>query len=180
MRRRSGFGWLELAIGLILIVLGILALARPDFVLDSMVFAYGIAAVVMGVADIILYIRVERYTGFGPILSMISGILSVMTGVMLMVYPRAGVLVLTVLFPIWFIAHCISRLTHLNHIRLVAGEGIYYFTLITNIVGLILGCLMLLSPLLTLATIRSLAGVYLILLGIDGVVMAFSPMGTRF
>ena len=107
MIRRAGFGWLELAIGMMLIVLGILALARPDFVLDSMVFAYGIAAVVMGVADIILYIRVERYTGFGPILSMISGILSVMTGVMLMVYPRAGVLVLTVLFPIWFIAHCI-------------------------------------------------------------------------
>ena len=177
MRRRSGFGWLGLAIGIILIALGVLAFARPDLALTSLVFAYGVAAVVMGVADIILYIEVERYTGFGPILSLIAGILSVMTGVMLVVYPRTGVVVLTVLFPIWFIAHCISRLVHLGHIRFVAGNGIYYFTMAVNIIGLLLGLLMLLNPLSTLTAIRLFAGFYLILLGIDSVVTAFSPMG---
>lgn len=180
MRRRSGFGWLELVIGIVLIVLGVLAFAKPDLALTSMVFAYGVAAVVMGVADIILYIQVERYTGFGPMLALISGILSVMSGIMLVVYPRTGVLVLTVLFPIWFIAHCISRLTHLSHIRFVAGNGIFYFTLFIHIIGLFLGCLMLLNPLFTLTTIRYFASVYLILLGIDSVVMAVSRMGTRF
>lgn len=180
MRRRSGFGWLELVIGIVLIVLGVLVFTKPDLALTSMVFAYGLAAMVMGVADIILYIQVERYTGFGPMLSLISGILSVMSGIMLVVYPRTGVLVLTVLFPIWFIAHCISRLTHLNHIRFVAGNGIFYFTLVIQIIGLFLGCLMLLNPLFTLTTIRYFASVYLILLGIDSVVMAVSRMGTRF
>ena len=179
MKRRSGFGWLELAIGIILIVLGVLAFLKPDLALTGLAFAYGIAAVVMGVADILLYVQVERYTGFGPVLSLIPGILSVMSGVMLVVYPRTGVLVLTVLFPIWFIAHCISRFTHLRHIRFVAGEGMYCFTLVLNIIGLILGFLMLFSPLLTLTAIRCLAGVYLILLGIDAVVMAFSRVGTR-
>lgn len=179
MRRRSGFGWLELAIGILLIVLGALALAEPEFALNGMVFAYGFAAVIMGVADIVLYIQVERYTGLGPVLSLVSGILSVMSGVMLMVYPGAGVLVLTLLFPIWFIAHCISRLTHLNHIRLVAGNRMYLFTLIINSIGLILGFLMFLSPLFTITTIRCLAGIYLILLGIDGVLTAVSRMGMR-
>ena len=141
---------------------------------------YGIAAVVMGIADLILYIQVERYTGFGPILALISGILSVMSGVMLVVYPSAGILVLTVLFPIWFIAHCISRLSHLNHIRLTAGNRMYYFTLATNIIGLILGSMMLLNPLFTVTTIRCFASIYLILLGIDSIVMAGSPIGTRF
>ena len=125
-------------------------------------------------------IEVERYTGFGPILSLIAGILSVMSGVMLVVYPRTGVVVLTVLFPIWFIAHCISRLVHLGHIRFVGGNGLYYFTLVINIVGLILGLMMFMSPLLTLTTIRCFASLYLILLGIDSVVMAFSRMGTRW
>ena len=180
MRRRSGFGWLELAIGIILIALGVLAFVKPDLALTSLVFAYGAAAVVMGVADIILYIEVERYTGLGPILSLIAGILSVMSGVMLVVYPRTGVVVLTVLFPIWFIAHCISRLVHLGHIRFVGGNGLYYFTLVINIIGLILGLMMFMSPLLTLTTIRCFASLYLILLGIDSVVMAFSRMGTRW
>ena len=180
MRRRSGFGWLELVIGILLIVLGVLVFAKPDLALTGMVFVYGIAAVIMGVADIILYIQVERYTGLGPMLSLISGVLSVMSGMMLMVYPRTGVLVLTVLFPIWFIAHCIARLAHLSHIRFVAGSGIYYFTLIVHIIGLFLGVLMVFDPLFTLTTIRCFAGAYLLLLGIDSVVMAVSRMGTRF
>lgn len=179
MKKRSGFGWLELIIGILLIVLGILTLAKPDLVLNTLVFAYGIAAVVMGVSDILLYIRVDRYTGFGPILSLVSGILSVMSGVMLLVYPRIGTLVLTILFPIWFIAHCISRLAHLGVIRLLSGAGEYYFTLIVNIIGLILGFLMILRPMLSLTAVGCIAGAYLILLGIDSVVMAFSNMGLR-
>ncbi len=179
MKGRSKFGWLELAIGVILIVLGVLTLAWPDVALSSMVFAYGIAAVIMGVADILLYIRVERYTGFGQILALIAGILSVMSGVMLAVFPGAGIMVLTVLFPVWFIAHCISRLMHLGHIRFTAGNGIYYFTLIVNIIGLILGCILLFSPLLTLTAIYYYAGIYLILLGIDSIVLAASRIGTR-
>lgn len=179
MRRRSGFGWLELIIGILLILLGVLAFVRPNAALTGLVFVYGIAAIVMGIADIILYIQVERYTGFVSYLSLISGILSVMSGIMLLVYPGTGMVVLTVLFPIWFIAHCISRLVHINHIRYVAGKGIYYFSLVVNIIGLILGFMMFLRPLFTLTVISYLAGAYLILLGIDAIVIAFSRVGRR-
>lgn len=179
MRRRSGFGWLELIIGLLLVVLGILAFLKPELALTSLVFAYGIAAVAMGVADILLFIHVERYTGLGPVLSLVSGILSVMAGIMLAAYPRTGALVLTMLFPIWFIAHCVSRLAHLSHIRLMLGKGTFYLLLAINIIGLVLGILMLFNPIFTLSTIRCFASIYLILLGVDSVVMALSSMGRR-
>lgn len=179
MRRRSGFGWLELVIGIALILLGIFAFVKPDLALTSLIFAYGIAAVIMGIADIVLFIEMERYTGFGPMLALISGVLSVMTGLMLVVYPGTGALVLTMLFPIWFIAHSISRLAHLGHIRFIAGNGMYYFTLIVNLIGLFLGILMVFNPLFTLTTIRYFASTYLILLGVDSVAMAVSRMGRR-
>ena len=126
-----------------------------------------------------MYIQVERYTGFGPYLSLIPGILSIMSGVMLLIYPGAGMAVLTILFPIWFIAHCISRLFQLHLIRITAGSGIYYFTMIVSIIGLILGFMMLFRPVLTLLSASYIAGIYLILLGIDGIVMAFSSVGSR-
>ena len=174
MRRRSGFGWLELIIGILLILIGIFTLLRPGSVFSGLLFLFGIIAVIMGIADILLYIE-----GFGPVVSLISGILSVMAGIMLLVYPGAGVMVLSLLFPIWFIAHCISRLAHLGVIRLLSGAGEYYFTLIVNIIGLILGFLMILRPMLSLTAVGCIAGAYLILLGIDSVVMAFSNMGLR-
>ncbi len=180
MRSRSGYGWLQLAIGILLIVLGVLIFVKPDMALTALVFAFGVAAVIMGVGDILLYIKVERFVGFGPIMALISGILSVMSGVMLVVYPRTGIAVLSILFPIWFIAHCISRLSQANHIRFVAGNGIYYFVLISNIIGLILGCLMFLQPLFSLATLRVFAAAYLMLLGADSVVVSVSDMGSRY
>lgn len=179
MKSRSGFGWLQLLVGVLFIVLGILTFRDPYLALKGVVIACGLAAIIMGISDIILYIRVERFTGFGPSLSLVSGILSVMAGIMLAAYPGAGVMVLTLLFPIWFIAHCLSRLGHLSAIRFISGDGIYYFTLVVNIIGLVLGFMMFLSPLFTLETIRIFAGLYLVLLGIDSIVIAFSPIGRR-
>lgn len=179
MRRRSGYGWLELIAGIVLVLLGIWALIDPGLALWGMVYAYGLAAIIMGIADIVLFIEVERYTGLGPVISLISGIFSVMSGIMLLVYPTAGILVMTLLFPIWFIAHCISRLSHLGYVRMVSGDGRYYFTMIIHIIGLVLGVLMLFSPLLTVTSIHYFASAYLILLGIDSIITALGPMGTR-
>ena len=60
-------------------------------------------AVIMGIGDILLYIRMERFIGFGPVISLISGIVSVMAGIMLVVYPGAGVMVLSV--PVSYLVH---------------------------------------------------------------------------
>lgn len=177
MNRRSSFGWLELLTGIFMILLGILVFAVPNLIMTSMIIFFGIAAIIMGVTDIVLFIQVERYTGFGPILSLITGIISVMSGVVLLIYPKLGAIMLTVLFPIWFIAHCISRLMQVHHIRLVAGDSMYVFTLVVNIIGIVLGFMMLLSPLFTLSAIRCFAGCYLILLGVESILTAVSRMG---
>ena len=86
MRKRSAFGWLELIIGIIMVFLGVFIFVRPETALTGIVIRYGIIAVVMGITDIMFYVKMERYTGFGPAVSLISGIFSVMAGIMLLVY----------------------------------------------------------------------------------------------
>ena len=110
----------------------------------------------------------------------VSGILSVVAGLLVMVYPSAAAWALTIFFPLWFIMHCISRLTHLGIIRYVAGSGYYYFSLILNIIGLVLGFLMLLQPALAFLSMGFVIGAYLILLGIDSLVLAFSDVGYKW
>lgn len=180
MKNRSIFGWIELLEGILLILLGGYTFARPGSAITGFVVLYGVMAVIMGIADILLYIRMERYTGFGPVVSLIAGVLSVMSGFMLLVYPTAGEIVMTILFPIWFIAHCISRLSHLNDIRLFSGDFTYYFTLILNIIGLILGTLMIINPWFSLLSIRYIISFYLLLLGIDCIILAVSRLGSRY
>ena len=179
MKKWSGFGWLAFVEGVLLLLLSIFTLARPDSALTGFVVAYGIVAVIMGVADILLYVKVSRFTGFGPIVSLLSGTLSVMAGVMLLVYPNAGKLVMSFLFPLWFIAHCISRLTHLSVVRFIAGTTFYVFDMIINILGIILGVLMLLTPQVTLLSMNLVIGFYLLLLGIDCIIEACTKLGAR-
>ena len=48
-----------------------------------------------------------------------------------------------------------------------------------NIIGLILGFLMILRPVISILSIGWIVGFYLILLGVDSIVLAVSNMGRR-
>ena len=137
------------------------------------------ATFITGISDLIFYVRTERYTGFGPAVSLISGIFSIMAGVMLLVYPGAGRWVMVLLLPLWFIAHCVARLSHLNFIRVTAGEIYYWFALIVNIIGIILGIMMIARPMLSLFSAGFLIGTYLILLGVDSIMVGAGKLGSR-
>lgn len=180
MRSKKTLGWGELILGILLIALGIYSFARPAAALTGVTFLYGILALITGVIDIVFYVKLEQRTGFGPGLSLASGILSVIAGLLILICPSAGVWTLVVLFPLWFIAHCISRLTRLPLIRFAGRNGYYYFTLVLNILGIVLGFLMIVDPMVSLFSIGYVIGLYLLILGIDSVVSALDLFDSRY
>ena len=80
MKRQSDIGWFELVMGLILIILGIVIMRQPVGVLTWIVILCGLIAVISGIGDIVLYVKMERFTGFGPVISLVTGILGIMAG----------------------------------------------------------------------------------------------------
>ena len=94
MNRRSDIGWPELIVGIILIILGVVIMRQPVGVLTWIVILCGVLAICSGVGDIVLYVKMERFTGFGPVVSLVTGILGVMAGFMLVAHPGAGTWVL--------------------------------------------------------------------------------------
>lgn len=57
MRRRSGYGWFELIIGILLVILGVFTFIRPENTLTAIVIVYGLIAVITGISDIIFYVK---------------------------------------------------------------------------------------------------------------------------
>ena len=167
MNRRTDIGWTELIFGLALIVFGVIMLRQPAGVLTWLVVICGIIAIFTGIGDIILYVKMERFTGFGPVISLVTGILSVMTGFMLLVYPGAGTWALAMVLPIWIIAHCISRLSHLQYMKMHFGMTYYTISLILNILGLIVGILLIFRPMITIFSMGVLVGAFLIIEGVE-------------
>ena len=179
MRQRSSYGWLELIIGILLSALGIYSFFRPVDYLPPLIVVDGVAAFVTGIADIVFYCKMERHIGFAPTVSLVTGVLGVMAGLVLMVHPGAGRWAIGLFFPLWFIAHCISRLTHLSVVRFIAGTAFYVIELIVSILGILLGISMLLTPQVTFLSMNLVIGFYLLLLGIDCIIEACSKLGAR-
>lgn len=146
--------------------------AHKSVVLTSKLYAYLKESVKMGKVNIVFFVKTEQRTGFGPTVSLVTGIIGIFAGVLLLFRPGIGSWTLIMLFPLWFIAHCISRLTHLPMIRYTAGTGYYYFSLVINIIGLIMGFIMFINPMVSLFSVGYLIGGYLILSGIDHIVLA--------
>ena len=167
MNRRSDIGWTELVIGVILIILGIVIMRQPVGVVTWIGILCGVLAVLSGIGDIVLYVKMERFTGFGPVVSLVTGILGVMAGFMLMAHPSAGTWAIAMILPIWIIAHCISRLSHLQYMKMHFGMTYYTIALVLNILGLIVGILLIFRPMITIFSMGVLVGAFLILEGIE-------------
>ena len=165
MNRRSDIGWFELIVGIILIILGVVIMRQPVGVLTWIVILCGVLAICSG--DIVLYVKMERFTGFGPVVSLVTGILGVMAGFMLVAHPGAGTWVLAMILPIWIIAHCISRLSHLQYMKMHFGMTYYTISLILNILGLIVGILLIFRPMITIFSMGVLVGAFLIIEGVE-------------
>lgn len=178
MKSRKAVGRGEFIFGVLLIILGIYTFIRPSAALEGATLIYGVFALMTGIMDIAYYIKIEQRTGFPPAISLVSGIISVIAGVFILFNIVAGEWALLILFPIWFIMHCIGRLSHLPFVRLTCVSGYYYFTMAVNIIGLILGFTMILNPVLSFLSASYIIAIYLLILGIDSVIFR-SPCWIR-
>lgn len=176
MKSTTGYSWLELILGVLLLMLGIYTIFRPDVSFGAVVIVYGIVALITGIVDIALYISLNRRTGLGPVMTLIAGIFSILAGILILFNLNAGAWALTILFPIWFIAHCIAQLCNLGATKLFGGTAAYVVTIITCILGIILGIMILFDPWASAVSLVYFVGFYLLLLGIDAIVMAISRL----
>lgn len=178
MKTKKSLGWMEIALGVLLVILGVLTILDPSSALITFVIVYAIAAIVSGIVDIVFYARLNRRTGFAPVLMLLSGILSVIVGIMLFFNISAGTVALSILFPIWFIIHCISRLANLNVVKLTSGKTAFWILMIVNILGLVLGILLLFNLGLSAATLVYFVAFYLLLLGFGGIVWGIDALAS--
>ena len=179
MRNQRTLGVLDLILGVLLFFAGLHAVTHPWSALAGVTLFYGLLAILTGIVDVIFYVKLERRTGFGPAAALVTGILSILTGILVLAQPAVGSVSLAILFPVWFIAHCISGLTRLPLIRWTAGNGYYYFALAVNVIGLMIGLMMLCSPLLSMLSLPWMAGICLLLLGISSIVFGIQKLISR-
>lgn len=172
-QQKRGIDWLELIVGLLFLVAGIVSIFNPGFTLSWLVVMIGIVAIIRGIAHIVHYFRLRRYTGYSAVLAIVIGVLDIVLGVFILFNTSAGVAALAVLFPIWFIVDCIFNFAFVGILKL-QSKALYWCTIILNILGIVLGVVLLFNPLTSAGTLAMLISFYLILFGVESIALAFA------
>jgi uncharacterized membrane protein HdeD (DUF308 family) len=126
---------LFLAEGIILVILGVLAIAVPQLAGIAVTIMIGWLFLISGIAGLITTFGARHAPGFWW--SLLSAVLGIAAGVVLLVWPLSGVITLTLLLILFFIIEGVLSIMYaLEHKRDLTGQ--WGWMLVSGIIDLVL------------------------------------------
>ena len=132
---RHKWGWL-LALGIIMVVLGTIALFITPAATLGTVLVLGWLLVVSGIMEIIQTFRVRQWGGI--FLHLVGGVLGILVGLLVVTHPVAGALAWTLLFASFFTVIGIFRLVAAIRLKFPNWGWAAFDGAITLLLGLLL------------------------------------------
>jgi len=167
------WGW-YLLLGIVLIVIGLFAASYAYYATLASVIVLGWILLFEGVTMGVLSFTIGRWSGF--LMSMATGILSIITGLMLLRSPLAGATVLTLLIASFLLVTGIFRAIS----SIVMQFPNWGWSLFSGIVAILLGLSLAAGwPTISLWFLGFFVGIDLIVDGFSWVMFALSVRGLR-
>lgn len=170
--KKHGVDWGTLLLGILFIITSLISFQDPAGNLLAIVIIFGFFAILKGVFEIFVRNRMKYLLGYKAYTPIILGIIDIFIGVYLLFNLNIGIAILPVVFAIWFIFDSIFGLFTLDFAKQVS-TGYFWFTLIVDILGIILGFILLFNPLSSALTLSFLVGFYFMMFGITNIIYAF-------
>ena len=168
------WGWL-LALGILMIILGVVAMAAPVVATIAIQVMLGWLLVISGIAEGIHAFMVKEWRGF--LLELLSAVLYLGVGLMLLVDPLKGAVALTLILAVFLLVEGIFKIITALRVREHRGWG---WLLASGIVSVVLGVLIWAQwPASGLWVIGLLVGIQLLFTGWSLVMLALVARGHR-
>jgi uncharacterized membrane protein HdeD (DUF308 family) len=168
------WGWL-LALGILMIILGVVAMAAPVVATIAIQVMLGWLLVISGIAEGIHAFMVKEWRGF--LLELLSAVLYLGVGLLLLVDPLKGAVALTLILAAFLLVEGIFKIITALRVRDHRGWG---WLLASGIVSVVLGVLIWAQwPASGLWVIGLLVGIQLLFTGWSLVMLALVARGHR-
>jgi uncharacterized membrane protein HdeD (DUF308 family) len=154
--------------GVLAILFGIIAMVSPITTAIVLAIVIGVFAIVDGIVDLIDAIRHRGTSGVG--LRVFLGIVSLLFGIIILVWPDKTLAFMVILIAIWSIVIGVLQIIANIGIRKEA-PGAWIWGVISGALGVIFGILVLIWPGIGLVTLIWLMGIWAIVFGIALIVL---------
>lgn len=171
-------GWLAAAVAVIMLILGIVVVARPGAALIVVAVLFGLQLIATGVGRIIAAALGRFAPRWWRILAVVLGALTVIAGVICLLLPGTSLLVIAILIAAAWLADGI--------IQLASGAAVYQTRwqrigqIVFGVVSIVAAILVIVWPAQSLVLMTQVGGTILIVLGLVALIAAVLTIrGTR-
>ena len=168
---------LRIALGVICLVLGLVALIWPQATLLVVALVFGLQLIAVGLIRVVAAVALKELPGWSRAVSGILGALTVVAGIICFFRPGTSLLVLALVLAVGWIIDGISELVSAFAVPRRTGERIGLIAF--GIVGLIAAVVVLIFPGESLLLLARIGGVILLAFGVLALVAAFAGRGKR-
>lgn len=171
-RQEKRFDWFSLVVGILFVLAGLASFMHPDKTLRFLAILIGIAFILRGIYELWFRQLIDRALNEKSGWIIFGAILDIILGIIVLVYPGWGVLYIAILFAVWFILDSIVGIKAAGFFR-EFHRGYATWLIVLGVISVILGVILLFSPLLSAMTIVWLISTMLIVFGIIHIIQAF-------
>ncbi len=161
---------LWIIVGVLFVFAGIYCLANPDIGLLTLSLYIGIAMLISGIVDIVIFAKWNGYM-FGAGWFLADGILTVLLSLFLLFNQSFTMLSLPFIFGMWLLFSGINQFVNSFELQTLGVKGWGWFTAL-GVVLAVVGFFSLFDPIANLFALSILVGVLLICEGIATIVRA--------
>jgi len=164
----KGWGWL-LALGIVFIILGIIALGSPYVLTLAVDLMLGWILIVCGIISIVSAFFSGNWGKF--LLILLSGVIFVIAGILLLANPLKGVLTLALILAAFLLVEGIFKIVYAFQMKSTQNWG---WVLVSGIISLILAMLIWAQWPASIVIIGLLVGFYILFSGISMVMLSIA------
>jgi uncharacterized membrane protein HdeD (DUF308 family) len=172
MERKSSFSLPYFLMGILFILVALISFRDPQSSLLAIVYIFAVSAILKGVFELFFRRKIHEFTNQKSTLLIVLGVFDLLVGIFFLFNISAGLIALPFVFAIWFLVDSIVALLTAGIYRL-ESTGYYWFHIILNVIGVILGFMLLFNPVTSALTLAFLVGFYFMMAGISLIAYAF-------
>ena len=170
--KKHGIDWGALILGVLFILTSLLSFQDPAGNLVAIVLFFAMFAIIKGIFEIFVRNRMKELTGYKSYAPVVLGVIDILIGIYFLFNLNIGVAALPFIFALWFIIDSIFGLFTLDLAKAVS-TSYFWLTMIVDIMGIIVGFILLANPLSSALTLSFLVGFYFMMFGITNIIYAF-------
>lgn len=169
--RPRGFDWGALLGGVLLVIASFILLRYPGRGLTAFVFLFGILSIMQGIIWIYTYSKFRDFFSRSWV-TLISGILDIIVGIIFLFSHEIGGITIAILFAVWFFVDSVVGIIFSWHLR-DYSTGYFILNLILNIISLLIAIALIFNPVLAAVTLVYLVAFWLMVFGFNEIFVAF-------